>query len=403
MRQPVTRPHWGLPALTRARAERERERETAHLTAELGTLRGWADEAQTWIAWAEGEIARLRADLQVAEDDRTYAHAELEHAAIAHAELERVGGNWLAGRTRAAALMRVLLGPRYAHIAAHAPDLLTDERDPALGWQVSDRHARVAAHECGFVADEFPALLDHLSGDPSGRYALLWAGRWSPSESAWGADADTWIADLLDLPTGEVVECNDATAVMAGWPDLAALHRQPDERDGPPPPGEMTLAEVRVALGLLADRADAWTCLAVDPGTAVGRYSLYLEGHGSSEDDARGYDFPCVSLDECQAVLTGGPAEWKAQWQRAQERTQEWQHRCDAWQRNAGGRTAEGRPQESWPRCALCGVADENVIQFTPCPDLGRLPTEDPPSDAEWIHPGLCPTTGSGAGEGEDR
>jgi len=323
MGQPVMRPRWGLPALTRARAERERE--TAHLTAELGTLRAWADEAQTWIAWAEREIARLRADRQEAEDD----------GACTHDELERVGGAWLAARTRAGELMRALLGPRYAHIAAHAPRLLTDERDVALGWQPSDRHARVAAHECGFVADEFPALLDHLSGDPSGRYALLWAGRWSPSEGAWNADADTWIADLLDRRTGEVVECNDATAVITGWPDLAALHRQPDEWDGPPPPGAMILAEVRVALGLLADRTDAWACRAVNPGTAVGRYSLYLEGHGSSEDDARGYDFPCVSLAECRAVLTGGPAEWKAQGQRAQERTQEWQRRRDAWKRDA--------------------------------------------------------------------
>jgi len=353
MGRPVMQPRWGWPALTRARGEREKEKEAARLTAELGTLRGWADQAQTWITGAEREIAGLRADLQVAEDDRAYAHAELEHAAIAHAELERVGGNWMAGRTRAAALMRVLLGPRYGHIAAHAPDLLTDERDPALGWQVSDRHARVAAHECGFVADEFPALLDRLSGDPSGRYALMWADLWSPSESAWEADADTWIADLLDLRTGEVVECNDATAVMAGWPDLAALHRRPDERDGPPPPGDMTLAEVRVALGLFADRTDAWTCLAVDPGTAVGRYSLYLEGHGSNEDDARGYDFPCVSLDECQAVLIGGPTEWKAQWQRAQERIQEWEQRRDAWKRDAGARRRRAPPGVGAVLCAL--------------------------------------------------
>jgi len=63
----------------------------------------------------------------------------------------------------------------------------------------------------------------------------------------------------------------------------------------------------------------------------------------------------------------------------------------------------EGRAQGPGPRCALCGVADENVILFTPCPDLGCLPTEDPPYDSEWIHPGLCPTMGSGAGEGDDR
>ncbi len=65
--------------------------------------------------------------------------------------------------------------------------------------------------------------------------------------------------------------------------------------------------------------------------------------------------------------------------------------------------SARDRRDPEWPRCALCGVADENVILFTPCPDLGCLPTEDPPYEPEWIHPGLCPTTGSGAGDGEDR
>ncbi len=129
MEQPVTRPRWGLPALTRAwTARAARERETARLTAELGALRGWADEAQTWMAGAEREIARLRADLQEAEDYR----------ADTHAERERVGATWMAARTRAIALMRALLGPRYAHIAAHAPRLLTDERDIALGWPVAD-------------------------------------------------------------------------------------------------------------------------------------------------------------------------------------------------------------------------------------------------------------------------
>ncbi len=392
MGQPVTQPRWRLPALTRARAERERE--TAHLTAELGTLRGWADQAQTWIAWAEGEITGLRAALREAEDDR----------ACAHDELERVGGTWLAARTRAGELMRALLGPRYAHIAAHAPRLLTDERDVALGWQPSDRHARVAAHECGFVADECPALLDRLAADPHGRYALLWAGLWAPSERAWDTDDHTWVADLLDRRTGEVVECNDATAVLAGWPDLAALHRRPAAPDGPPPPGEMTLAEVREALRLVAAHAAVWTCLAVDPGAAIGRYSLYLEGHGGQgTDGARGYDFPCMSLDECRAVLGAGPDAWESQGRRTRERHADGEHRRAAWQRGEGARTNEGRAQGPWPRCALCRVADEHVILCTPCPDLGRLPTEDPPYEPEWIHPGLCPTTGTGVGEGEDR
>jgi len=261
----------------------------------------------------------------------------------------------------------------------------------------------VAPHECGFVAAEFPALLDRLSGDPHGRYALLWAGLWAPSEWAWNADDHTWIADLLDRRTGEAVECNDATAVLSGWPDLAALQRRPAAPDGPPPPGAMTLAEVRIALGLVAAHAAAWTCLAVDPGTAVGRYSLYLEGHGAGDGDdgALGYDFPCLSLAECRAVLGGGPNAWEGQWRRTRERHAAWERQRDAWQRGAGARAAEGRPQASGPRCALCGVADENVILVTSCPDWGRLPTEDPPDASEWIHPALCPTTGTGAGEGD--
>ncbi len=337
----MTRPRWGLPALTRTRARDAGE--IARLTADLGALRAWSGEARTWIAWAEGEIARLTADLREAGDD----------SADARDEIARVTGGGRAARARVDGLLRALLGPRYAHIAAHAPGLLTDDRDAARGWQASARHAGVAPHEFGFVADEFPALLDRLAADPDGRYALLWAGLWSPSEAAWDADDHTWIADLRDTRTGEVVECNDAAAVVAGWPDLAGLRRRPSAPDGPPPPGDMTLAEVRAGLRLVAAHADMWACLAVYPGAALGRYSLSVELVG---DVPCAYDFPCVSLDECRAVLDGGHDEWENQWQRVQRREREWQQRrASAW--DAAGHSDEDGEE-----------ADDPCITFCPSP-----------------------------------
>jgi len=293
---------------------------------------------------AERDIAGLRGALE----DSAHDGARLRD------EIARVTGDGRAARARADGLLRALLGPRYAHIAAHAPGLLTDDGgEGGDGWQTSARHAGVAPHEFGFVADEFPALLDRLAADPDRRYALLWAGLWAPSEAAWDMDDHTWIADLLDTRTGEVVECNDAAAVVAGWPDLAGLRRRPSAPDGPPPPGDMTLAEVRAGLRLVAAHADMWACLAVYPGAALGRYSLSVELVG---DVPCAYDFPCVSLDECRAVLDGGHDEWENQWQRVQRREREWQQRrASAW--DAAGHSDEDGEE-----------ADDPCITFCPSP-----------------------------------
>ncbi len=292
---------------------------------------------------AREEIARLTADPREAGGD----------SAGVRDEIARVTGDGRAAHARADGLLRALLGPRYDHIAAHAPGLLTDERDATLKWQTSARHAGVAPHEFGFVADEFPALLDRLAADPDGCYALLWAGLWSPSEAAWDTDDHTWIADLRDTRTGEVVECNDAAAVVAGWPDLAGLPRRPSAPDGPPPPGDMTLAEVRAGLRLVDAHADMWACLAVYPGAIHSRYSLSLE---LVSDVPCAYDFSCVSLDECRAVLDGGPAAWEDQRRRAQGREREWQRRrAGAW--DAGGQSDEDGEE-----------ADDPCITFCPSP-----------------------------------
>jgi len=233
-----------------------------------------------------------------------------------------------AERARNDRLLRVLLGPRYAYIAAHAPHLLTDVRaaDDHIDNDPDDRHARVDVQDFGFVADEFPHFLALLDDGPLARYTLHWAGLWSPSDDTGYSNESTWIVDLLDLRTGEIVECNDAAACTAAWPDLAAFHRHPYARTNPPPPGEMTLADVRAAL-MITTRADGWTGLSIDQGSVTGHYSFYLEGY--SERAPHAYDFPCVSLRECRLVLEGGADEWEQQWLRSQERLRAWKRLRD--------------------------------------------------------------------------